>query len=56
MVEEIAAENGSFLAISYEMALGKEVSDEDWNESLYEKWGECYSRSFLYKVRVLLLF
>jgi amicoumacin kinase len=40
MVEEIAAENGSFLAISYEMALGKEVSDEDWNESLYEKWGE----------------
>lgn len=22
------------------MSLGKEVSDEDWNESLYEKWGE----------------
>jgi amicoumacin kinase len=40
MVEEIAAENGSFLAISYEMSLGKEVSDEDWNESLYEKWSE----------------
>lgn len=40
MAEEIAAENGSFLAISYEMALGKEVSDADWNESLYEKWGE----------------
>ncbi|WP_257032040.1 hypothetical protein [Paenibacillus sp. E222] len=40
MAEEIAAENGSFLAISYEMALGKEVSDADWNESPYEKWGE----------------
>ncbi len=40
MVEEIASENGSFLAISYEMSLGKEVSVEDWNESLYEKWGE----------------
>nr|WP_145163860.1 phosphotransferase [Paenibacillus terrae] len=40
MVEEIAAENGSFLAISYEMSLGKEVSGEEWNESLYEKWGE----------------
>ncbi|MGX1832072.1 hypothetical protein ACWIE6_27925 [Paenibacillus taichungensis] len=40
MVEEIAAKNGSFRAISYEMSLGKEVSDEDWNESLYEKWGE----------------
>lgn len=39
-VEEIAAEKGSFLAISYEMSLGKEVSDEDWNESLYERWGE----------------
>lgn len=22
------------------MSLGKEVSGEDWNESLYEKWGE----------------
>ncbi|KRF06785.1 aminoglycoside phosphotransferase [Paenibacillus sp. Soil766] len=40
MVEEIAVENGSFLAISYEMSPGKEVSGEDWNESLYEKWGE----------------
>ncbi|PZD97077.1 aminoglycoside phosphotransferase [Paenibacillus sambharensis] len=40
MVEEIAADNGSFLAISYEMALGNEVSGDDWNESLYEKWGE----------------
>ncbi|MGN7356863.1 phosphotransferase enzyme family protein [Paenibacillus sp. SAF-054] len=40
MFEEIAAENGSFLAISYEKSLGKEVSDEDWNEALYEKWGE----------------
>ncbi|WP_152393161.1 phosphotransferase enzyme family protein [Paenibacillus guangzhouensis] len=40
LIEEVPSEEGSFLAISYEKAPGNVVSNETWNESLYEKWGE----------------
>jgi len=40
LIEEIPSVDGSFLAISYEKAPGKQVSSETWNEAFYEKWGE----------------
>lgn len=44
LVEEIRAAEGCFLIIAYEKAPGSAITEEVWNESLFEKWGELLGR------------
>ncbi|MFD0618180.1 phosphotransferase enzyme family protein [Paenibacillus sp. GCM10027629] len=44
LVEEIAADQGSFLAIVYVKARGIDITADVWDEPLFEQWGAMLGR------------
>lgn len=40
LIETIPGSHGDFLVISYEKAPGQEAHEGNWDETLFEKWGE----------------
>lgn len=43
-IETIPADSGDFLAVVYEKAPGRIVEAADWNETLFQTWGEYVGR------------